>query len=237
LSTAPLNRLQNIDNKIFFLGTMHIAQESANMVEESINQLHPDCVMLELDKMRFNSLIQMMQKPPTAVKESPLEDKRSDSLMDLLEYFQKELGELLGLTPGIEMMTAIKVIAKNKIPIALIDRPITETFRRIQELDNSPDSEQKDLIQSVQAEKMTKTEIISMSEQLKEPGMITDIIRDFQKQYPKLFQALVAERNEYMINQIRGYFTKHPDHVVLVITGAGHVNDLIKLSQNRITFK
>lgn len=220
---------------------MHLAQESAKMVEESINKLRPDCVMLELDKLRFNSLLKKMNKPQNEKSFShslkPGEPRNQDALIDLLETIQNDLGDILGLTPGIEMITAIKIIAKNKIPIALIDRPITETFQRIQELDNSVNSEQKDLVKSVQSESLTKEELISMSEQLKEPGMISDIIADFQKQYPKLFQALIAERNLYMVNQIRGYFAKHPDNVVLVVTGAGHVNDLIELSRNRITFK
>ena len=52
-----IKRVQ-IQNKEFILiGTAHISNVSAELVKETIEIENPDCVCLELDKKRYNSLV------------------------------------------------------------------------------------------------------------------------------------------------------------------------------------
>jgi pheromone shutdown protein TraB len=46
------------DKTILLVGTAHISQQSADLVEQIINREHPDTVCIELDEKRFESLSQ-----------------------------------------------------------------------------------------------------------------------------------------------------------------------------------
>ena len=70
-----VNALQEINNQIFFLGTMHIAAESARMVEKSITTIKPNCVMLELDQVRLQELMAKKETPKPSLLSSSTEEQ------------------------------------------------------------------------------------------------------------------------------------------------------------------
>ncbi|MHA1718256.1 MAG: hypothetical protein ACTSXK_01860, partial [Promethearchaeota archaeon] len=66
LPKSELNTLRNIDNRLFFIGTLHVAVDSVTLVRESIESLKLDCVMIELDEGRYQDLLhpEKMYKHP-----------------------------------------------------------------------------------------------------------------------------------------------------------------------------
>ena len=46
------------EKTIILIGTAHISQDSVTLVTETIEREKPDCVCLELDENRFQSLVQ-----------------------------------------------------------------------------------------------------------------------------------------------------------------------------------
>ena len=74
-----------------------------------------------------------------------------------------------------------------------------------------------------------------MLEEFKKPGFIKKLIKEFKETYPNLNNILIDERNEYMVNQILEYMEKNPSHRVLIIVGAGHLEELIRLTEENLS--
>jgi len=264
---SPLNNVKEINHQIFFLGTMHIAETSAQKVAAVIQQIQPQVVMVELDMMRFQELQKRASQgvipTPSKSDSSPANVKHSeffnstDNQIDsfrpytetglstqkkaqkndfftLLGTLQQELGQVFKITPGAEMLSAVTTAQQMRIPIAFIDRPIIETFARMQELGEQVKAEQEHMTKQMEEEPFTMEDLQKMIEELKDPANIREMIQEFEKNYPQLFQVLIQERNEYMTEQILTYNNNHPNHSILVITGAGHTDDLLTTVQREL---
>ena len=250
-----VNSLQNINHQIYFIGTMHIAAESARVVEKSIESITPNCVMLELDHVRLQELMIQAQNPtPNTPIASPTSEIRyedekirtdphpprnlslSEKLFEFLHQFQQELGNIMGLTPGVEMMAAFKTAQKCKVDIRLIDRPIMETFQRMNSLEGEGLKEQEKMLETLQdgSEGLNEEDLEELIEELKKPGAISEIIADFTKEYPNIADLLIHERNAYMVQQIIEYNKDHPQDQVMVVLGAGHIQEVMDLTKDAL---
>ncbi|QEE14922.2 TraB domain-containing protein [Promethearchaeum syntrophicum] len=238
MPNSELNTLRNLNNQIYFIGTLHVAIDSATLVHKTIETLKLDCVMIELDEIRYQDLLHPEMKHK---EEETLKDKNNEETPDLLfkvlNKIQQEIGESLGLIPGMEMISAINAVRQNKIPIKLIDQPIMVTFQRLNELKDSAQKEQTDFINLLKENPIdTKdSEIYELIEQFKKPGFIKKLIVEFKETYPNLYKILIDERNEYMVKQILEYLKNNPSHRVLIIVGAGHLEELMRLTEENLS--
>ncbi|MFO7606946.1 MAG: TraB/GumN family protein, partial [Desulfurivibrionaceae bacterium] len=55
---SDVHRFQLGDKELILVGTAHISMESAQLVHRVIEQEKPDCVCIELDQKRYESLAQ-----------------------------------------------------------------------------------------------------------------------------------------------------------------------------------
>jgi pheromone shutdown protein TraB len=273
---SPLNNVKDINHQIFFLGTMHIAESSAQKVAAVIQQIKPHIVMVELDAMRFQELQKKATQTAKPIESKPSITTKSESkskntgyleylnstdtqintyrpyttlgtsqpnlspkndFFTLLGTLQQELGQVFKITPGAEMLSAVTTAEQMHIPIVFIDRPIIETFARMQELGEQVKAEQDHMTQQMEEEPFTMEDLQKMIEELKDPENIREMIQEFEKNYPQLFQILIQERNEYMADQILTYNHQHPNYSILVITGAGHTDDLLRTVQQELQQK
>ena len=238
IPNSELNTLRNLNNQIYFIGTLHVAIDSVTLVHETIETLKLDCVMIELDEIRYQDLLHPEEKHQ---EKETLTDKNDDESPDLLfktlNKIQQEIGESLGLIPGMEMISAINAVRRNKIPIKLIDQPIMVTFQRLNELKDSAQKEQTEFINLLKENPIdTKdSEIYELIEEFKKPGFIKKLIVEFKETYPNLYKILIDERNEYMVDQILDYMQINPSHRVLIIIGAGHLEELMRLTEENLS--
>ncbi len=113
---------------ITLIGTAHISQGSIDEVRDKIMELKPDLVAVELCKARYEGLTQK--------KDIPIFDliKAGNFIMmlanTLLSFLQRRLGEEVGVKPGEEMLTAMRVAREEGSEVALIDRDIKLTMSR-----------------------------------------------------------------------------------------------------------
>ena len=57
MPNSELNTLRNLKNQIYFIGTLHVAIDSVTLVRNTIETLKLDCVMIELDEIRYQDLL------------------------------------------------------------------------------------------------------------------------------------------------------------------------------------
>ncbi|WP_371802018.1 TraB domain-containing protein [Candidatus Lokiarchaeum ossiferum] len=241
-----INELNSLNEQFFFLGTMHIAQSSSEAVQKTIEELDLDCVMIELDQMRYQSLIdasQNVESNPSILEGKNISDSNNShkkkDFMESLKEMQESIGKLLGITPGIEMISAIETVKKLQIPLRFIDRPILDTFQRMQDIQEDVQKEQEDLLESLEENSIdsNSSEIQDLMEEMQKPGFLAELIEDFKKNYPNIATVLLTERNEYMVDQIMEYYQNHPNHRILIVTGAGHTQEMFLMVQKNLPVK
>ena len=231
---SELNTLRNLNDQIYFIGTLHVAIDSVTVVRETIETMKLDCVMIELDEDRYHDLLhpkQEHQEKGSMINKKDVEDP--NLLFETLHKIQQEIGQSLGLIPGMEMISAINAVKQHKIPIKLIDQPIMVTFQRLNELKDSAKKERTEFVNLLKENPIntSDSEIYELIEEFKKPGFIRKLIKEFKETYPNLNKILIDERNEYMVNQILEYILINPSHRVLIIVGAGHLEELIRLTE------
>jgi len=215
---------------IIILGTSHIAQSSIKAVKEAFTD-KPNIVAVELDPARLHALLS--NQPATPQLKNIAHFGVKGFLFAVVGYFvQQKLGSIVGVKPGSDMMAAVKEARKNQIPLALIDRPIQVTLKRLSKTITWKEKWNFfiDLVKSPFAKKIK----INLAE-VPEEALVKDLMKQLKKRYPNLYNVLVAERNKYMAKKLYIISKKESDKKILAVLGAGHVEDIMKLVKNHYT--
>ena len=215
---------------LVFLGTSHIARQSLDEVKESIEREKPGIIAIELDRARLDALL---SKEPRKVS---LRIIRKIGLKGFIfsligAWAEKKLGNLVGVAPGSEMKQAVKLAKKYNIKIALIDQDIQITLKRFS---SSITWKEKwnFLADIVKAFFVRDKELQFDLRTVPEKNIIKKLVRKVKERYPNVYKTLIEERNIVLANNIKKLMGAEPDKKILVIIGAGHVDDVIRIIQN-----
>lgn len=210
------------------IGTSHIAIESVKQVKRKIEELQPVTVAIELDKSRFISLLHKDKKPKFSwnmVKEFGL----GGFIFTLIgTWVEKKLGKLVGISPGTEMLIAVKAAAKCKANVALIDRDIKVTVRHL--FKEITWKEKFRFLGDLLAGLLFRKRVVKMDlRKVPDEKLIRKMIMQVKDRYPSFYKALVKERDEYMAKNLYNLMNKDKDKPIVAVVGAGHENSIIKL--------
>ena len=122
----------NVDGKeIILIGTAHISKESVDIVNETIHKENPDCICLELDENRFQSLVNKSKWESLNLLEIIKRKQLATLIVNLLlSSYQKKMGHNTGVAPGSEMLEAYKIAKEKNIEVGLCDRDARITLKR-----------------------------------------------------------------------------------------------------------
>ena len=216
-------------NNLTIIGTSHISKHSVEEVKEHILTKNPEIIAIELDRLRAHALLSKKKKIKlTDIKKIGM----TGIIFSLIGgYIEKKLGKLVKTKPGSEMLMAIRLAKKEKIPILLMDQDIRITLKKISK--RMPLREKlrflNDLIFSNQNKK--ELEKIDISKVPTEK-LIEEITKGFKKRYPILYTILITERNEIMAKNLNNLMTNNKDKKILAIMGAGHKKEIEKILEN-----
>ena len=225
---------------IHIIGTSHIAKESLEEIRQAFTNLVPDIVAVELDRKRLHALFSKQQDNSLSFS-----DMRSVGLKGYIfaligRFAQKKLGGMVGVTPGSEMKLAVQLARKNKLPVALIDQDIDITLRRFSQTLTWREKFRflGDIFRSIFRKKQTMKELGIESTSIdlsKVPSdkLVRSLIAQLKKRYPNIYKVLVDERNHVMAKNLITLSRKEPDKKILVIIGAGHEEDMMKIIKKK----
>ena len=212
--------------KIVLVGTAHISRGSIELVEKTIAKEKPDCVGVELDAQRYEQLKNQRKWKETNIMDVIKSGRIYLLLVNLLlANLQRRLGTKIGVKPGSEMLAAIRIAEKKKIPVVLLDRDVKITLRRAFDLMSLWEKMKLGfgivvgLFSGVE-EKITKETI----EELKNKDVITKLMEELSHEAPTIKKVLVDERDLYIANKIldaRG-------RKIVAVVGAGHLQGIKK---------
>ena len=213
-------QLEFNNRRITLVGTAHVSKESVDEVKETINKIQPDCVAVELDEKRADSI-----KNPTRYSQLDLVKvlKRKEGFLLLanlmLASYQRRMGLNAGVKPGDEMIAAMNAAEENKIRCSLVDRPIQITLKRAWGK-NSFWGKCK-LLATLLSSAFSKEEIDpSEIEKLKERNEMDSMMDELSDYMPVIKEVLIDERDRYLASKI---WESDGNNIVAVL-GAGHLH-------------
>lgn len=206
--------------KITLIGTAHVSSESIKEVEETIKELKPDCVAIELDDKRAASL---SNKEAYAKLDIIQVLKRKEGFLLLanliLASFQRKMGKNVGVKPGDEMLAAMNVAKEMNIPTVMADRQIQITLKRAWSK-NSFWGKAK-LMAALVSSAFSKEEYSpEQIEEIKNKNEMDSMMAELSESMPVVKKVLIDERNEYLASKI---WSAEGNNVVAVL-GAGHLD-------------
>ena len=205
--------------KITLVGTAHVSKESVEEVKETIKNIQPDCVAVELDEKRADSI-----KNPSRYSQLDLVKvfKRKEGFMLLanliLSSYQRRMGLNAGVKPGDEMIAAMDAAEEAKVRCTLVDRPIQITLKRAWGK-NSFWGKCK-LFAMLLSSAFSKEEIAPEEiEKLKERNEMDSMMDELSESMPVIKKVLIDERDQYLASKI---WESEGNNIVAVL-GAGHL--------------
>jgi len=224
-SPSNVTRLDLPDKEIHLVGTAHVARASVAEGEGVIDAIHPDTVCVELDELRYRSLVDPEYWRTLDVA-SVIRDGRVGVVLAsvALASIQKRVGDKLGIRPGAEMLAAARRAEAIGARLVLADRSIQVTFQRTWH-NLGVKNRLKLLAFLVMAPLSSIEEDIDADavERLKEEGSMHDMMAEFARAMPQVKEPLIDERNQYLMSMVR----EAPGRRVVAVVGAAHVSGMV----------
>lgn len=210
--------IQHDQKTILLVGTAHISQESANLVEEIIATEKPDMVCIELDEKRFDALSKRQRWENLDLKQVVRNKQLSTLMVNLiLSSYQKKLGGQLGVLPGTELLAAAQAAEKENIPVCLCDRNIRVTLRRAWHATSF--FKKSYLLATLFASMFDKTQLDEEKlSELRRKDVLSELMDELGRTFPDTKRALIDERDIYMAEKIK----EAEGRRVVAVVGAGH---------------
>jgi|TARA_Y100000310_G_scaffold341734_1_gene441836 pheromone shutdown-related protein TraB len=216
-------------NEVKLIGTSHISKESVNEVKKVFEKFNPDIMALELDPMRFHALIAKKRKR-NIYQEMKYFGIRGLILNSLGSWIENKIGKKVGMKPGSEMKTAIKLAKENKKEIALIDQDIRITIKKLTKISFK---EKFKLFFDLLRSPFAKNELKKIDfSKVPEQDFIDKLIKELKKRYPEIFKILIDDRNKILAKNLNNLKKNQNNKKILAIVGAGHKKEIKKLIEN-----
>jgi len=207
------------------VGTSHVSADSVKEVERVLLAVRPEIVALELDFPRFRSLLSPKRRGPS------IGDIRRVGLKGFLfnlvgAWAEKKIGDVVGVSPGSEMLKAVQVCNKLGCDIALIDQDISITLNRLSK--GITWKERFRFVFDLVKAFFVRKPVIDFDLRKVPPQNVVDkLISKVRKDYPSFYRVLIAERNVYMSKNLYNLLSLNKK--VVAIVGAGHESELVGL--------
>ncbi|BDZ66860.1 TraB/GumN family protein [Methanobacterium ferruginis] len=213
-------------DNLTIIGTAHVSEKSVEEVKNTILESKPDVVAVELDAARYQNLLNekngVQQDKEIKIREILKGNNLTMFLVSgFLSYFQKKIGDDLGVKPGSEMLAAAEAAEEAGARVALIDRDIQITLKRA--LNRMSFWEKAKFVYSIIASFFTDDEAIEDIESIKHGDVLEEVMGYFQEMSPQAYEVLVKERDAYMARMLLNI-----EGDVVAVVGAGHKKGILK---------
>jgi len=233
--TAPAQPLRDLvvdGATVRLFGTAHVSKASAEAVAREVADGDYDCIAVELCGGRHRALAD-----PSALAKLDLLQVIRDGQAPMitatlaLGAFQGRIAEKLGTEPGAEMRAAMDGAAARGVELALVDRDVGITLKRIYR--NVPWWKRAYLFSGLLASVLVPEELDEDGvERLKQDDLLEATFAQFATRAPAIYEPLVTERDRYMVARIE-QLVAAGSRRLLVVIGAAHLTGMATRLQAR----
>jgi len=220
--SEELTRIDYNDGRtLYLIGTAHVSENSALLVENTIRDIMPDTVCIELDSQRFEAITKKNRYEDLDIFQI-IKNKQLFFFIGqfIMASFQKKISEKTGSKPGEEFIRAIKVCEEIGIELKLIDRNIGTTLKRAWRL--TPFRHKMKFLGALLFEDKGELDNIDI-EELKKKDAIEEMVQAFSDDLPITKMVLIDERDTYLTYGIQ----QNSGNVTIAVVGAGHVPGIL----------
>jgi pheromone shutdown-related protein TraB len=212
---------------VILVGTSHIAIESIKEVESSILENKPDLVAIELDPIRFQALLSKKRR----IKISDIQKMGLKGFIFNLigGFIEKQLGKVIKVKPGADMLKAIETSKKINAKILLIDQDIRITLKRLSKEITWKEkfTFMKEIFKAPFSKQKIKIDLTKVPSQ----NLIKQLVKKLRGYYPSIYKVLIEERNEILAKNIIRLMKT--DKKILAVLGAGHIEGVLKIIKDQ----
>ncbi len=205
--------------EIILVGTAHVLKESAELVKKVVSEENPDSVCVELDEARYQSIQNPKAWENTDIVQVIKTKKVGYLLANLvLSSYQKKIAQKLNTTVGQEILQAMESAKEIKAELILADRSIQTTFLRIWRKLGFWEKGKLLLgvLYSDEDDKQISDDVVK---KIMEEDMLEAAMSDMRKQFPKIGEILISERDQHLASKIKNA----PGKKIVAILGAAHL--------------
>lgn len=211
------------NKKITLVGTAHVSSQSVDEVIEACLEIQPDCVAIELDEERYQSMMNPTKWANTDIVKI-IKDKKVAFLLSqmILSSYQRKIAKQFELKPGDEIKAAINYANEKQITIEKIDRSIQVTLLRIWHSLGFVEKSKliSELISSLFEQDIKEEDI----ENLKQQDLLQSALKEVEKQFPQITNTLIDERDRILAEKLR----RSKGENIVAVVGAAHVPGILK---------
>jgi pheromone shutdown-related protein TraB len=217
---------------LIIIGTSHISAESIKKVEKTIAEERPGVVALELDRKRLFALLHP-EKQGLRFRDVKRVGFKGWLFSVVGAWVERRLGEQVGVSPGSEMLHAVRSAQNVGAKLSLIDQDIEVTLRRFSRALTAREKWRllADMLKGVV---FRKREFKFDLSKVPEKKLIDKMIRQVRKHYPNVYKVLVEERNRVMAHRLAHIVLERPDEKIVAVVGAGHEDEILRLVKKEI---
>ena len=215
-----VTRVEYKGKEILLIATAHVSSKSVELVKQVIEEERPDSVCIELDEDRYNSIKNPKKWEETDITKV-IKDKKAGYLLAnmALSAYQKKIAKQLSAQVGGEMLQGMKSAEEIGAELILADRKIQTTFMRIWRKLNLWEKS-KLLVSVLFSFDEEDTDITDQDlEELLKADMLESVLADMRKEFPKIGDILISERDQHLANKIR----EAPGKKIVAVLGGAHV--------------
>ncbi|TXT57708.1 MAG: hypothetical protein BAJATHORv1_10412 [Candidatus Thorarchaeota archaeon] len=215
--------------RIIFVPVIHTDKESIERARKMVREIKPDVVAVELDKDRYNQLLNQNQEADIS---KPVTGDPTQDMLNQIALLLKNFGQQTGAGVGQEMLAAIEEGRAHGSKIALVDRPIQATMYAISQV---PLEEIYKLTYSVPEteEDIANIGVQGLLAMLKDDAKVDELLAEFRKEFPRLTEALIDQRDDYVASALHAILNDVEGKIVAVL-GAGHIEGVTRILKERL---
>ena len=219
MSDTNVTRLNYEGKEIILIATAHVSKESALLVKQVIAEEKPDSVCIELDEGRYQNIQNPKAWENTDIVKVIKSNRVGFLLVNLaLSAYQKKIARQMGNQVGGEMIQGIESAKEIGASLVMADRDIQTTFLRIWR--KLTLFEKAKLIVSLVFSFDEDKEVSELDlKELMQSDMLESVMSSMKKQFPKIGEILIHERDQYLASKIRSA----PGRKVVAVLGGAHV--------------
>ncbi|MBN1647036.1 MAG: TraB/GumN family protein [Spirochaetales bacterium] len=219
-----ITRISLGKREIILIGTAHMSHSSIDEVNTVIDNDKPDHVCVEIDEARYKTMTEGTDWKKMNIYQV-IRQKKGFLLMAnlVLSSYQKKIGAGMGITPGEEMMAAVRKAQENNIPFSFADREVHVTLSRAWRKSSwwNKNKLMALLVSSIfSREKLTEDDI----EKLKKKSALEDMMDEMAGYLPSIKSVLIDERDRFLATRI----FQAPGNKTVAVVGAGHANGIVE---------
>jgi len=211
---------------LVIIGTSHISIESVKEVEYIIINKKPEIVAIELDRLRYKALT-------SEGRRVGIKDIKEIGIKGYLfgmfgAWIEKQLGKIVNVKPGSEMIKAIESAKKVDAKVALIDQDIRITLKKISK--ELTWKEKFNFVKDIFVGIFSKNKIKIDLRKVPDKKLIKELVIKLKKDYPTLYKVLIEERNQIIAKNLNKLMST--DKRIVAVIGAGHTDDVLDIIKN-----